>query len=221
MKKIFKFLYYFLVIGWTIKSISAIFDKTLPFSEKTFYIYALLIIIFLQVAPKAYKIFKQKKYQKRYAALVEEITTDIENNFQPISVDIKLTSDEYAYFKIDNVDWQELRKEQKSISYTGLSKTVNLGAGLRFRLGGMAPIRHTKDALTVIEEGTLYLTNKNIFLVNSFATKKIPLDKVINTVPYSDAICLQRNTGKAVFLSMNVKNSIRFSLTLEKILTNK
>ncbi|MGL5254809.1 MAG: hypothetical protein ACRC9L_07450 [Brevinema sp.] len=156
--------------------------------------------------------------QKQQEEYIQKVYEEVENNLQPIETNIKLTRNEEVFFKLDNVNWQELRKERTSISYAGLSQTITIAKGLRFKVGNIKPVQHSYDTIKTIETGTLYLTNKNILLISEYASKKIDLKKIVDTSIYSDTIKIQRQTGKAVFLPMNFENIVRFSIILDKCL---
>ena len=68
--------------------------------------------------------------------------------------------------------------------------------GLSWRYGDIGVQRVTEDLLADLGTGTLYLTNKRLIFDGASKTTSIPLSKVLNFTIYSDALQIEKSTGK-------------------------
>ncbi|MGL4561110.1 MAG: hypothetical protein ACRCV0_02310, partial [Brevinema sp.] len=168
------------------------------------------------------KIRKEKNRIERINQEKEEfirsVAQELNQGLHPISTSINLSANEEVYYEVSHTNWQEMRKERTSISYGGLTHSINLGKGLRFRLGNITPITHSRDELKTIEIGKLYITNKKLLLIGSQSTKNIPLNKIVDIELFSDAIGIKRETGKIVYFRLFFKDLVYVQSILEKLL---
>jgi len=124
----------------------------------------------------------------------------IENQGPPeLAVDINLQRGEKCHFTTE-CSWNEFRKVRVSYGYSGPTMRIKIAKGLYWRAGNIAVRPVSKEELTLIESGTLYLTNKRLVFVGSRKSSSIRLDKVLDFEPYKDGIFIQKDSGKSPFL---------------------
>lgn len=164
------------------------------------------------------KKYNPELYMERTQKYLEEIEKEFElKGLQEINSSLSLPSGEKCYYMVDNVEWKEPRQITTSISYSGINKRITLGKGLSFRMGSISPVRHTATAYQIIESGTLYVTDKKIFLSGTHGAKNIPLSKILDIQSFGDGILIQRETGKNVVFPLNLEDHFKIRLIINKI----
>lgn len=126
----------------------------------------------------------------------------IENgDFPQVAAPIHLQRGETCYYS-STASWHELRTRTKRIDYAGVSKSIRVVGGLRLRLGSIVPHRITADELVEIDRGTVYITNKRIIFDGSRKNTAIRLSSLIGLEVYSDAVVLEKATGRSPHLML-------------------
>lgn len=124
----------------------------------------------------------------------------IENGqFPTISVPIALQRGETCYFSC-TAGWHELRTKTVRVNYSGVSTSIRICKGVRFRVGSVTPQRVTRDELTHIDDGTLYITNKRIIFDGQRKNSTIRHSALLGLEMYRDGIVLEKATGKSPHL---------------------
>jgi hypothetical protein len=83
--------------------------------------------------------------------------------------------------------------------------------GVRFRFGGYSPI--TSVAITPLANGRLNVTSKRLLFSGGTRNTSVNLDKIVNCHIYSDALKIEKRTGKPDLFTMS-PNSARYILAL-------
>ena len=131
----------------------------------------------------------------------------------PISAGVMLDSNEIAYFSIPTA-WHQTRVRNRG--YAGTSFSVPTGIkGVRFRFGNYTPIR--SEELTQLSSGTLYVTSKRLLFDGDARSTNIGMRKIIDGQIFSDAVKIEKSTGKPDFFSMDAARA-RFILSLIGVL---
>lgn len=107
-----------------------------------------------------------------------------------IQPDIAIQKGETCHFMSGRVKWYELRK----VRYKSTST----------------------DELTLIDQGSLYLTDKRIIFNGSKKTSTIQLTKILKSTPNSDGVKLGKDSGKDVTLHLPDRADI-FCMMLERL----
>ena len=124
----------------------------------------------------------------------------IENGDVPvIDVDINLPRTEHCYFTTE-AGWYEHRRVTKSVRYAGPTARVKVAKGIYFRAGQVAAQRVTSDELTLIDTGTLYLTNKRLIFRAGRGNKNVRLNKILTFEAFRNGVDIQKDAGKSPFL---------------------
>lgn len=145
-------------------------------------------------------------------------TWAIENGILPeIKCDIILPKTEKCHFRIEQVDWHEVRTVRERIGYAGISTRFKLMKGVYLNAGGFKPMSYSRDEVQLIDQGTLYLTSKRIIMTGMKKNYSIRLNTIISVTPYSDGIEIGKQTGRSPMIIMPVGAEV-FALALQRLL---
>ena len=126
-----------------------------------------------------------------------------ENGILPaIPVPITLQRGEQCHYTTA-VTWLEPRTVTRSVSYAGVSTSIRIARGVRFRLGNVAPVRHTVDRLTRIDAGPLYVTNRRLILCGASRNITVRLSSVLGFELYGNGVEIQKASGRPPFLEVD------------------
>lgn len=125
---------------------------------------------------------------------------DLENNPLPIlATDISLQKEEVCHFD-SYCKWFEHRTVTKSISYSGLSTSIKITKGMRYRIGNITPHKVTSDMLMEIDNGHVFVTNKRIIFMGHKKNISIKYSSILAVTPYSDGVGIEKDSGKSPIL---------------------
>jgi hypothetical protein len=134
-----------------------------------------------------------------------------------IEPDIVVQKSENCYFQITNVNWYELRSVRQRVSYSGYSTRFKVAKGFYLNSGSYSPKSYGTDQMTLIDNGSIYLTNKRIIFVGHKKNSNIRLEKIINITPYSNGVEIDKETGKRPLLQFQNRADI-FCIIIERLL---
>lgn len=127
----------------------------------------------------------------------------IENGDLPvIEVPINLQKKEVCHFTCP-AEWYELRTRTVRIDYAGPVGSIRIAKGLRFRVGSIAPRRVTKEELTRIDQGTLYITSKRVIFDGSRKNTTIRYASLLAVQRYADGLGLEKSSGRSPTLVLS------------------
>jgi hypothetical protein len=133
---------------------------------------------------------------------------------------IIIQKSEQCYFQISNVNWYELRSIRQRVSYSGYSTSFRVAKGFYLRSGSYSPRSYSVDQMTLIDSGTVYLTNKRIIFTGSKKNLNIRLEKILNITPYSDGLEIDKETGKSATLQLR-DNADVFCMIMERLVRER
>lgn len=110
------------------------------------------------------------------------------------------------------VTHSENRTTTRAIRYAGPSVRIRIMKGVYYRAGQANLERVTQELLTPLDSGALYLTNKRLLFNGSKRSASINLSKIIDFKLYSDAIAIEKETGKDQFFQFGAADSMRLEL---------
>jgi len=117
----------------------------------------------------------------------------------PITTDLMLDAKESAYYYTATT-WHQSRVS--SHGYAGTSVSIPSGIrGVRFRFGGYTPIK--SEEMTPLSSGLLYVTSKRLLFNGDRRNTTINLTKIVDGHVYSDALRIEKSTGKPDMFSMS------------------
>lgn len=85
---------------------------------------------------------------------------------------VALADDEGAYFD-GQCDWYELKTVARQVSFGGLTGSVRIAKGLRFRYGSLRVTAPPEEAMQKIDSGRLILTSDRLIFMGGKANKTI------------------------------------------------
>ncbi len=125
---------------------------------------------------------------------------EIENGHLPeIAVPIKLQRKEICHYSC-YCSWREHRSRTVRINYQGPTARIRIMKGVYWRVGSIAPQRVTETNLVEVARGTLYVTNKRVILDGETGNKAVTWRSVFGQEVFSDAIKLDRSSGRDPYL---------------------
>jgi hypothetical protein len=125
-----------------------------------------------------------------------------ENGILPaLPVPLTLQRGEQCHYTT-GVSWLEPRTVTRRVAYAGVSASIPIVRGVRFRLGSFAPARHTVDQLTRIDAGPLYVTNKRIILRGASRNITVRLTSVLGFEVYANGLEIQKASGRPPFVEV-------------------
>jgi len=103
-----------------------------------------------------------------------------------------LEKDESIIWLFQNVEFYEQRTKT---TYQGRSQgvSVKIAKGLYYRTGSFKGNPVTSEQMTLLGNGVLALTNKNLYFASATKTFKTSYNKLIAITPYSDGIGIQKD----------------------------
>lgn len=120
----------------------------------------------------------------------------IDNGDLPVlSVPIKLQRGETCH-AVAQATWLEMRTRTDRINYGGPVASIRIMKGLRYRVGSVRVQRITRDELTEIDRGTVYLTNKRVIFDGAKKNTTLRLSALLSFTPFNDGVVLEKSTGK-------------------------
>jgi hypothetical protein len=156
------------------------------------------------------KMRQQLKRLKLYWAL--------ENLSLPtIEPDIVIQKSEYCYFKINSVNWYELRSvRQKPAYYNSNSRILK---DFYLKQNSYKSMNHSGD-LKYIDKGSIYLTNKRIIFIGSTKNLNVRFEKILRLTPKSDGVEVDKETGKVAVIQLPDRVD-EFCLILERLIRER
>jgi len=146
-----------------------------------------------------------------------QLLWNIESGDLPVyEPSIILQKNELCHYKAD-VSLYENRKVATGVKYAGPTYRLKIAKGFYYRLGDIQTQRASKDVMTLIDSGTLHVTNKRIVFNGSKGTKTIKYSQIIDLHPYSDGIEIVKETGKPPTFILNNSDGVALSATINRI----
>ena len=132
----------------------------------------------------------------------------IENGTLPIrDVNITLPKNENCYITM-NAEWLETRTVTQRINYGGPALRIKIMKGVYYRAGSVGVQRITSEELTVIDSGTLYITNKRMIFIGNKRSNNIPINKILSVTPYIDGVGIEKDSGKSPIIRVSFNADI-------------
>jgi hypothetical protein len=115
-----------------------------------------------------------------------------------------------------HVEWHEHRKVTTRVNYGGPSLRIKICKGFYWNTGSIGVQRVSQDVLRHIDSGQLYVTNKRIIFDGGVKNQSIKLEKVLDIQRYSDAVEIEKETGKSPVLFCDC--AVILSATLARVI---
>ena len=125
---------------------------------------------------------------------------EVENGQLPeVYAPISLQRGERCHYSCP-CSWREMRTRTTRIDYAGVTGSVRIAKGVRFRVGSIAPRRVTSTELVEISSGTLYITSKRLLFHGTSGNKSLTWRSAFGLEVFSDAIKIEKSSGKDPYL---------------------
>lgn len=140
--------------------------------------------------------------EEKKSKFIDDVSNrDLEATAGPIN-GVIMKKGERCYLSFtETISWQEPRTTTRRINYSGVSTSIKIVKGVRFRVGSIAPSRQTITTMTEIFSGLLFITNKRLLFTNPNGLKAIQLSAISGLKPYTDAVELFKDSGNQITLS--------------------
>jgi hypothetical protein len=89
------------------------------------------------------------------------------------------------------------------VKYSGVTSSVRIVKGLYWRSGSIATQRVTREELTGIDSGTLYVTNKRLVFDGQKRNTAIRYSSVIGIQVYRDAVEIEKSSGRNPYFMLD------------------
>jgi hypothetical protein len=141
-----------------------------------------------------------------------------EGNLPVLAPEIKLQRGEtcHAFFACTQ---SEIRTHTKSIRYSGPTASIRIMKGVRWRIGQVAVERVTRDVLTQLDAGMLYVTNKRLLFDGHRKNSVINLTKVVRFTLFRDGIRIEKDSGRDQYFIGDADLEV-VGTVLERVLSN-
>ncbi len=114
---------------------------------------------------------------------------------QALTVPVNLQKNETCYWP-GEAQWYELRKQTKRVKYSGFTGSIPVVKGVRYRIGSIAPTVEREEGLTLIDTGTLYVTNKRLFFDGHGKNVTLTYRSLSGVQVFLGGMNLEKQTGR-------------------------
>lgn len=90
----------------------------------------------------------------------------------------------------------EIRQQTQSYRYSGPTASIRIMKGVRWRIGQVAVQRVTRDVMTQLDSGTLYVTSKRLLFDGAKRNTSISFSKIVGFTVFSDGLKVEKDTGR-------------------------
>lgn len=144
----------------------------------------------------------------------------IENGDLPIyETDIFLQKGEVCHYR-GVAKLFELRRKTVGVKYKGPAVRLRITKSLYYRAGNIKTTRETKDIMTLIDSGNLYVTNKRILFNGEKGNKVIRYSQIIDLSPYTDGVGIVRDTGKELNFQLSDEDGETLIATITRLISD-
>jgi hypothetical protein len=112
----------------------------------------------------------------------------------------------------------ELRTKTEGYKYRGPAVRLRITKSLYYRTGDIKTTRETKDVITLIDSGDLYVTNKRILFNGGKGNKVIKYSQIIDLTPYTDGVKIVRDTGKEINFQLSEQDGEVLTATITRLI---
>jgi hypothetical protein len=116
-----------------------------------------------------------------------------------IQTSVALQKGEECHFSA-SAEWAEMRTVTQRINYSGVTGSLRIMKGVRYRVGSISPHRITRDVLTRLDSGEFLLTSKRIIFRGHKGNKVLPYSGILGFEVYSDGLKIEKASGKPPYL---------------------
>lgn len=130
---------------------------------------------------------------------------------------LMLAVGERVHFQAD-VTRLEIRTKTTRVNYSGPTVSIPIIKGVRWRMGSMAFSAMSKDELTPLDRGTLYLTGDRLLFAGVRQHTTIKYPAVVSFNVYTDGLSVAKGTGREQYFTGEADFEVAGAM-LERLLT--
>jgi DNA-directed RNA polymerase subunit F len=141
----------------------------------------------------------------------EKVSKDIEKmraiwrinhaELTPVFSDVNLHKNEFCYFE-SRANWYEQRAVTGTTNYSGPTGRIRVTKGVYYRYGQINHGTSSHQEMTLIDTGTIHITNKRLIFMGTKKNTTINFDSILGIIPYSDGLGIQKASGKSPNISI-------------------
>lgn len=133
----------------------------------------------------------------------------------PVSINLQQGETCHAHVR---TDLHEVRRVTQGISYAGVSTSTKLFKGVRVHGGSYAIHRRSKDVLTRLDSGDLYVTNKRVIFMGRQKNLTVKTSAILSVTQYSDGVEVEKGSGKNHFFLFS-HDVVAFVKILQRVIS--
>lgn len=142
----------------------------------------------------------------------------IENGELPIyETEIFLQKGEVCHY-LGFAKLYENKTKTTRVKYRGPVFRLKITKSLFYRMANMAVDKETKDVMTLIDSGNLYVTNKRILFTGSKGNKTIRYGRIVDVTPYRDGVKISKDSGGAPIFELSDPDGEVLTATIVRII---
>jgi hypothetical protein len=139
-----------------------------------------------------------------------------EGTLSVVECDLNLQRGEVCHKRV-TASLHEIRRVTQRVSYGGYTTSIKIVKGFHLRGGSYALGRQTKDVLTKLDVGELYLTNKRLIFLGATKNVTLRLQNILSVTKYSDGIEVEKGSGKNPFFLFET-DVLAFAKMLQRLM---
>lgn len=146
----------------------------------------------------------QQNKIKRYTDALQSYGDEYEKEIPIVEADIALKKGENLHGILRDTKWMEYRKVRTGrVAGFGVTTRIKIAKGVYLRGGQGQYVSESVDQMKVIDTGDLYFTNKGLLFRGDFGNKSLPYSKIINMIPFTEGLKIERDKGKDIYMPCN------------------
>lgn len=119
-----------------------------------------------------------------------------------ITVSINLQRGEFCHFASAG-KWYEPRTKTVTTDFGSVGYSFRIARGVYYRSPRIRATRVRQDVLTLLDEGTVYITNKRVVFDGSARNHSVKIASLLGFEVWSDAIKLEKPTGRSPVIGID------------------
>ena len=119
----------------------------------------------------------------------------------PVEAPVMLKQGEQCCFSAPAI-WAQLKTVKTRVGYSGFSTSFRIAKGLSYRIGTVKPKYNVSEQMKQLSSGTLYITNKRLFLDGDGQSTTITFNRILNVEPVGDGLEVSKSSGQNDFFQM-------------------
>jgi hypothetical protein len=129
-----------------------------------------------------------------------------------------LKDGENCYFCGESI-WSQLKLIKTRVGSYGLSTSIRVAKGIRFRVGNVKPAYSQSEEQVPISDGDLIITNKRLIFNGSKKSLNIQLNKILDVQLFVDGIEVAKGSGKNEFFKLSQLDAEFSHLVIDQLLS--